>query len=387
MARSSMFGRRVHISGSIAEDVSLATPTEVRRARELVQALVLDLLVRGATFVIPVDAEKARSDGLPFCFDWLVWETIYKNLALRPAGVPDPLIIAVKHHKNEEQIPLEYQMVWNALRSSSLVQIENAAQWNMNSKRMEAQARHGDVLIALGGGEGVLFLANLYHDGGKPVVPLNYKLSPSDSGARKLFDFGVSGMNANRLFQVEHGPTPHTLLNRIEVHSGKSTADELRDMMTLLEALSPPKAFIVRLLNPQHGDYVDVQNYFDTVVQPVMEGELGFRLVVVDGTQAIEHSRIDQEIFTKLHRSRVVLADITGERPNCFLELGYALGRCLPTMVMAKAGTGHPFDIASVSALHWKTTGSIAERRAEFRTHWTAIQTRPTLVPTDPLIL
>ena len=87
----------------------------------------------------------------------------------------------------------------------------------------------------------------------------------------------------------------------------------------------------MRLLNPEHEDYADVQAFFDTVVQPVIEGELGYKLTVVDGRQAYEHARIDQEIFAKLHRSSVVLADITGMRPNCFLELGYALGRELPT--------------------------------------------------------
>lgn len=121
-----------------------------------------------------------------------------------------------------------------------------------------------------------------------------------------------------------------------------------------------------RLLNPTHADYNDVQEFFDTVVQPVMEGELGYKLTVVDGNQAYDHARIDQEIFTKLHRSRVVLADITGLRPNCFLELGYALGRGLPTMVLAKAGTEHPFDIYSLSGHHWKTTGSAATGAANF---------------------
>jgi len=122
------------------------------------------------------------------------------------------------------------------------------------------------------------------------------------------------------------------------------------------------------------------------VVQPVIEGELGYQLTVVDGNQAYEYARIDQEIFTKLHRSRIVLADITGLRPNCFLELGYALGRSLPTMVLAKAGTQHPFDIYSLSGHHWKTTGSVEERRRDFRTHWEAIKSRPPLVPTEPLI-
>lgn len=386
MARSPLFGRRIHISGSIVADVATAAPEEVRRARQFVEALVEDLLRKGANFVIPVDAEKTRTDGLPICFDWLIWETIYKNQHLRPEGALNPLVVAVKHHKNEDQIPDQLSEIWGALRASALVQIENAAHWNMNSKRMETQVRHGDILLTLGGGEGVLFLANLYHNAGKPVIPLNLKLSPTNTGALRLFEFGLSGNNAQRLFQVEGSTSSHTWLNRIEMPSRKSVVDGERDVMNLLEALIPPKAFVVRLLNSTHDDYNDVQNFFDIVVQPVIEEELGYKLIVVDGNQAYEHARIDQEIFTKLHRSSIVLADITGLRPNCFLELGYALGRGLPTMVLAKEGTEHPFDIVSLSGHHWKTIGSAEERKREFRTHWNAIKSRPPLVPTEPLI-
>ncbi|MBL8275309.1 MAG: hypothetical protein JNL93_01290 [Pelomonas sp.] len=386
MPRSALFGRRIHITGSISEDPSIATPAEVLRARDFVKALVLDLLSKGANFVIPVDAEKLRADGQPFCFDWLVWQTIHGNLARRPADAPGPLVIAVKHHKNEAQIPEALRAVWDAMRTSPLVEIRSAAHWNMASKRMEMQAQHGDVLVAIGGGEGVCFLANLYHQAGKPVVPMNFHLGPASTGASRLFDFGMSGSNAQRLFQTEGGTTPQSWLNRIEMYAGKTTADGVRDVLGLLEDLTPPKAFVVRLLNPAHADFNDVQAYFDTVVQPVMAGELGYKLVVVDGNQQFEHARIDEEIFKKLHHSSVVLADITGVRPNCFIELGYALGRCLPTMLLAKQGTEHPFDIASLSGHHWKTTGSAAERRDAFRGHWNAIKNRPPLVPADPLI-
>jgi hypothetical protein len=98
-----------------------------------------------ATFVIPVDAEKLRAcDGRPICFDWLIWQTLEATLARRPAGAPNPLALAVQHHKNEEQIPAAFEALWENLRNSDLVQIENAAHWNMASKRMEAQARWGD---------------------------------------------------------------------------------------------------------------------------------------------------------------------------------------------------------------------------------------------------
>lgn len=82
----------------------------------------------------------------------------------------------------------------------------------------------------------------------------------------------------------------------------------------------------------------------------------------------------------------MVLADITGVRPNCFIELGYALGRGLPTMLLSKDGTESPFDIYSLSGHRWKTTGTAEERRQEFRRHWNAIKNRPPLVAPDPLI-
>jgi hypothetical protein len=211
----------------------------------------------------------------------------------------------------------------------------------MNSKRMEAQARFGDVLITVGGSEGVLFLANLYHDAGKPVVPLNVPVCPPDAGARRLFVLGLSSAHAQRLFSAGD-ESAHTWINRINFSARKAVAERVTALVQLLEALDPPRAFVVRLLNAGHPDFPDVENFFATVVQPILEGELGYKLTVVDGRQGYDHARIDQEIFAKLHRSSVVIADITGARPNCFLELGYALGRGLPTLLTGKEGSSHP---------------------------------------------
>jgi hypothetical protein len=380
-----LFGRRVHIAGSISTDPQVALPAEVETARAFVRDLVQELLQRGANFVLPVDAEKEReADGLPICFDWLIWRILHAGLARRPANTPDPLVIAVEHQKNEDQVPPEFLELWDNLRSSDRVQIENVSHWNMNSKRMEAQARWGDILIALGGSEGVLFLANLYHDAGKPVVPLNFPITAANTGARRLFTLGLSSTYAHRLFQpTEH--SAHSWINRINFTGRKSVSERVETVMDLLEAIERPRAFAVRLMNEQHEDYAAVQDFFDIVVQPIVEGEFGYKLIVVDGRQLYQEPRIDHEIFAKLHRSRVVLADITGMRPNCFLELGYALGRGLPTMLMAKDGSWHPFDIHTL-APQWKTYGSVEDRRRAFREHWAAIQTRPPIVPAEPLI-
>lgn len=386
MPRSPLFGRRVHISGSISTDPAVATVEDVVATRDLIESLVGRLVALGATFVLPVDAEKPRAgDGLPICFDWLVWKAIHKGLALRPHGAPDPLAVAVQHHKNEDQVPEEFQELWDQLRGTDRVQIENVSHWNMGSKRLEVQAQWGDILITVGGGEGVLFLANLYHDAGKPVVPLNSPVVPDDAGSRRLFTMGLSSTLAPRLFRAS-SQTAHTWINRIQFTKRVPVADRVAKLLDLLEDLEPPKAFAVRLLDPDHKDYADVENFFDTVVKPVMEAQLGYKLVVIDGRQAYEHSRIDQEIFAKLHRSSLVVADITGARPNCFIELGYALGRQLPTMVTAKAGASHPFDITTFGAHHWAIKGSAEDRRRAFFDHWEAVKRRPPLVPTEPLI-
>jgi hypothetical protein len=385
MSKSALFGRRIHIAGSIAADPTVAPATDAQQARALVEQLVSELVIRGATLVVPIDADKVRDDGQPICFDWLMLKAAHDNLARRPAGAPHPLILAVEHHKTQDQIPPAYAALWDQLRGTDLVQIENVSHWNMASKRMEAQARWGDILLTLGGAEGVLYLANLYHDAGKPVVPLNEKLADPTQGSQRLFSTGLSSQHAPRLFRTTT-QSAHAWMNRINFSNRTAVPERVRAILELLEALEPPRAFVVRLLNDQHADFPDVQNFFEAVVQPIIEGELGYRMTVVDGQQKFEHARIDQEIFAKLHRSRVVLADITGQRPNCFLELGYAFGRQLPTMVMAKDGSETPFDITTFAGLRWKTTGTLDECKQAFRVHWNAIQTRPPLVQMEPLI-
>lgn len=191
--RSPLHGRRVHISGSIHESTDYANPVSVQAAQEFIRNLVMELLKEGATFVVPIDKEPEHEDGRPVCFDWLVLETIYENLTMRPRNAPLPLIVGAQHFKNESQIPDARLELWENLQEvDGLVAIENAGYWKMNSRRMDLQALHGDILITLGGDEGVLYLANVYHDAGKPVVPLNLQITAEGKGSLKLHDMALA---------------------------------------------------------------------------------------------------------------------------------------------------------------------------------------------------
>lgn len=143
--------------------------------------------------------------------------------------------------------------------------------------------------------------------------------------------------------------------------------------------------FAVRLLNDSHPQFKAVDDFFHGVIKPVVEDELGFELVTVDGADNTEPF-INQEIFNSLHRSSVAVVDVTGERPNCFIEMGYALGRGLPTMVTAEKATLLPFDTKPVPTFPWSETETIEFKKEGFRKYWRANIGRRRIVEPDPLV-
>ena len=389
MSSSTLFGRRIHIAGSASEDPSVATEASVREAREFIELLVAELVARGATFVVPVDDEKRRGfDDLPICFDWLVWGVLYACVGRRPPNATTPFAVAVRHHKNEAQVPPDMAALWYRMRDSEHVEIRDVGRWDMQTKRMDAQAERGDILITIGGGDGVLYLANRYHDAGKPVVPLNAEVTPADSGARRLFhDVGMAHFHANRLFRPTGRRTAHEWLCAVDFgNAGRTPERRVKEVLELLEDLDLPRAFAVRLMDRESADWEDVEETFRDVIAPVVGQEKGYKVVAVDGSQPIDQPTIDQDIFEKLHRAQLVLVDLTSSRPNCLIELGYALGRGLPTLVSARVGEQIPFDIRGVPIYYWRTDETIESRRAAFRQYWDANIRRPPLVPTEELV-
>ena len=378
-----MFRRRVHIAGSISRSQKVASAEAVNKARSFVEELVKELIRRGASFVLPVDDEKTRrDDGLPFCFDWLVWKTLYENRDQRPSGIEEKYVVAVQHHKSKDQIPAEYKPIWEGM--SDAVRLPPVGPWNMGSKRREAQASHGDILLLLGGGEGVIHLANLYRDAGKPVIPLPFEIVGEDAGARKLIkDIGLWRLSPVWLFSMNtEERTPHEWMESLN----KGNELRVENLLEFLDNLLPPTAFVIRLLDPKNKNYKEVDRYHDEVLRPLVKDEYGFRLVTIDKQHSYEEPWINQEIFKQLHRSQVVLADLTGLRANCLVEVGYAFGRGLRTLLLAKEGVVLPSDLQMRPALFRQKSQTVEEKKNEFRNHWRKNLNLPPLVPRDELV-
>jgi hypothetical protein len=107
----------------------------------------------------------------------------------------------------------------------------------------------------------------------------------------------------------------------------------------------------VRLLDTSHDHFDAVEEFFREVVDAVVEAN-GFRPNEM-GMHKPEDPFMNVEIFRLLHRAALVIVDLSGVRPNCMMELGYALGRRRRYLLSAMKGTCLPFDPDKIPTYFW----------------------------------
>jgi hypothetical protein len=377
-------GRRIHIAGSADPGTPAAT---LRYGHELIEQLAARLAGEGARFVLAVGKEPLSStpESQPIVFDWAVLSALHDSLrngrAVARSDV-GALVETLATHKTDGHVPSNRRELWKEIRNTNAVHLEFLAPgWTSGAIRRESQAQLGDVLVTLSGGEGVEHLARDYINHGKPVIALDLELgSSTQDGSGGSVRLAAEALHDPRLFvRVGADHSAQNLLDRISTRGGTAPVTTVVDnILALLKALEDPRAFYVRLLDETVPEYPTVEHFFRAVVDPVVT-ELGFRPLQMSRGKS-EHAWMDQAIFDSLHYSEAVVVDLTGVRPNCFMELGYALGNRQRTAVTAMEGTKVPFDPAAIERYVWNTTKTDAERQRELREYWLRTIDRPPLV-------
>jgi len=247
----------------------------------------------------------------------------------------------------------------------------------------EHQVGCGDVLLIMGGGTGVEHLAEQYKKSCKAVIPVDLPLGASrgdgTGGAERLArESRASPLGFIRLREGVAG-TEGAKLAQIATDQGKAPAAGVAAaIIEIITNLARPTAFYVRLLNPKFGVYEQVERFFRNVVDPVIE-ERGLARVDL-GKDRVESGFLNIEVFQRLHQSTVAIVDVTGERPNCFIELGYALARPLRVLCTAEEGTNLPFDQGAIPCHFWKDGEPDEDRKEGLRAFWSQYIDRAPLV-------
>ena len=217
------------------------------------------------------------------------------------------------------------------------------------------QAARGDVLLTIGGGVGVEHLAELYAEKRDPVIPLDIDIGSFHNalpeevlGWQRKHDrirVASSTWRACSMTAAAH-------LDGLRTHTYRPTLDAIASRLTALLGSSTTHAGILHSVAGSRLPAVCGRRVvLLIVVDPVVE-ERGFQRLEV-GTDPQRHGFINTEIFRELHFAPITIADMTGQRPNCAIELGYALGRGHMIILTARHSEKLPFDVDKLPFLFW----------------------------------
>ncbi len=365
----SIHGIRVQIAGSASFNTD---PQLLAKAHEFVSRLVPDVVEAGGGIVTTCGNEPIGPARFPRVFYWTVLEAIARLPSNAGGGWPvgrrARFFVSTSQHALR-RIPECRRAIWTKCSSRSDFDLKTIpAAWKFGGALRAQQVTMGDVLVTLGGGAGTEHLAELYKDDGKPVVPIAGDIgSTTDQGhggSSYLHQQALQDVSA--FFELREGTgSAAARLTSLDVTStpdGKALASSV---IAILKDLRPRRAFYVRLLDQGDELFPSVENHFRDIVDPVVR-EMGFTPHEV-GRHPPLAAFINVEIFESLHRSGAVVVDLTGVRPNCMMELGYALGRQRRTIISAMADTPLPFDQDKLPTYFWDTRASIPTGISAFR--------------------
>nr|DAX84713.1 MAG TPA: CMP/hydroxymethyl CMP hydrolase [Caudoviricetes sp.] len=113
--------------------------------------------------------------------------------------------------------------------------------------------------------------------------------------------------------------------------------------------------FVVSVIGKENSNEREhADSVFDYIIEPALSNE--FEVTRAD--KMYHADKIDNKIFSSLQSSDLVVADLTGNNPNVFLEIGYrmALGKPIIFLVQ-KNSEPLPFDIQSINICHYDIKG------------------------------
>jgi hypothetical protein len=357
-----LIGKRVHIVGSAIDTANL---TQLHYAHLLVKHVTFEILQHsGGGLVVTVGGDPVVKDSeLAKVFDWSVLEVVdcheVNKKWPKTQGAP---VIAVGFENCEEKIPANRKELWNRLLSQRKVELHLVpSDVAFGGKMRQMQSEFGDLLVTIGGSVGVHDLARLYQANKKPIIPLNLSLcgGVEKSASETLSKHVVK--NWRTFFDFQPAGEAITAYSRLSLKNTDIDVNEFAcRLVSFTTHLAQPTVFYVRLLNRKLPEFASVENYFRKVVDPITSS-LGYTRFEME-TDSSDEPFMNVELFRKLQTSSLVIADISGTRPNCFLELGYALGLGKKIILTAVEGTEIPWDTTTIHCHFWSPCDTNVER-------------------------
>lgn len=205
------------------------------------------------------------------------------------------------------------------------------------------------------------------------------------SGDKSIFNFGnITYMTLlrteDKLKRPRPGAIPSELKDNSFVKEHNITEEFINESKLITATVSSQSLLQFSFAEPKNQIFVimkfddrQLDSLYEGVIKPVGEDEFGYEVVRVDEIQ--DSGNINKQILENIAKSKIILAELSGERPNCYYEAGFAHALGKEIIFSANENTHVHFDLASYRFIRW---GTESDFRRQFRERLSAIQARET---------
>ena len=141
------------------------------------------------------------------------------------------------------------------------------------------------------------------------------------------------------------------ILNEVRQQFSSSNAKSL-----IQNSLSANKDQIFVVM--KFGD-AELDSAYEGVIEPLII-DTGLSPIRVDKIQ--DAGKISDQILENIATSRLVISDLSGERPNCYYETGFAHALGKELILTIREGDDIHFDLAGYRFIVWKTEAELRKK-------------------------
>lgn len=146
---------------------------------------------------------------------------------------------------------------------------------------------------------------------------------------------------------------------------------KLRDTKSILQKQFIPVKKQVFVIMQFKNKLLD--SAYEGVIKPIIK-QHKYSPLRIDEIQ--DSGKITDQILEEISASEIVLADLSGERPNCYYEAGFAHAIGKEMIFTIRKGTRIHFDLSTYRFIEWETED---ELRKGLKSRFSAITQRGTL--------
>ncbi len=145
---------------------------------------------------------------------------------------------------------------------------------------------------------------------------------------------------------------------------------EIIDMALIGKSSDDAKSLIQTALGPTKKQVFVIMKFKDKILDSAYEGVIKpiikkyrYKPLRIDEIQ--DSGKITDQILEEIGRSEIIFADLTGEKPNCYYEAGFAHAIGKEMIFTIKKGTPIHFDLSTYRFIEWETEEDLRNRLNE----------------------